>query len=71
MDGIKRCQAIMGSLLYYAQNINPTMLVAKGTISVAQSKGTEATTSAVTYLLDYCVTNLMAIIGLGGSAPKC
>eukprot|EP00957_Ditylum_brightwellii_P164622 12533974-Ditylum_brightwellii.AAC.1 len=33
------------------------MLVAIGTITAAQSKGTEATAKAVEHLLDYCVSH--------------
>eukprot|EP00957_Ditylum_brightwellii_P168831 12850804-Ditylum_brightwellii.AAC.1 len=52
--GIKRIQVILGTLLYYARQVDPTMLVAIITIAAAQSKGTEATSKAVEYLLDYC-----------------
>eukprot|EP00957_Ditylum_brightwellii_P052797 4003063-Ditylum_brightwellii.AAC.1 len=41
--GIKRIQVIIGALLYYARQVDPTMLVAIGTIATVQSKGTEAT----------------------------
>eukprot|EP00957_Ditylum_brightwellii_P097987 7463137-Ditylum_brightwellii.AAC.1 len=43
---IKRIQAIIGTLLYYARQVNPTMLVVIDTIAAAQSKGTEATAKA-------------------------
>eukprot|EP00957_Ditylum_brightwellii_P075183 5713009-Ditylum_brightwellii.AAC.1 len=39
---IKRIQAIIGTLLYYTRQVDPTMLVAIGTIAAAHSKGTEA-----------------------------
>ena len=38
------------------------MLVAIGSLSAAQSKGTEATAQKVTQLLDYCTTHPDAII---------
>eukprot|EP00957_Ditylum_brightwellii_P176998 13483385-Ditylum_brightwellii.AAC.1 len=44
-------------LLYYARQVDPTMLVTIGTIAAAQSKGTEATVKAVEYLLDYCISH--------------
>eukprot|EP00957_Ditylum_brightwellii_P001591 124435-Ditylum_brightwellii.AAC.1 len=55
--GIKRIQAIIGTLLYYARQVDPTMLVAIGTIAVAQSKGTEATAKAVLHLLYCCASH--------------
>eukprot|EP00957_Ditylum_brightwellii_P051020 3868777-Ditylum_brightwellii.AAC.1 len=51
--GIKRIQAIIAMLLYYARQVDPTMLVAIGTIAAAQSKDTEATAKRVEHLLDY------------------
>eukprot|EP00957_Ditylum_brightwellii_P177542 13523264-Ditylum_brightwellii.AAC.1 len=60
--GIKRIQAIIRMLLYYARQVDPTMLVAIGTIAVAQSKGTEAMAKAVEHLLDYCAPHPNAAI---------
>eukprot|EP00957_Ditylum_brightwellii_P140292 10689963-Ditylum_brightwellii.AAC.1 len=60
--GIKRIQAIIGTLLYYARQVDPTMLVAIGTIAEAQSKGTEATAKVVEHLLDYCASHPNATI---------
>eukprot|EP00957_Ditylum_brightwellii_P054336 4116842-Ditylum_brightwellii.AAC.1 len=60
--GIKKIQAIIGTLLYYARQLDPTMLIAIGTIAAAQSKGTEATAKAVEHLLDYCVSHPNATI---------
>eukprot|EP00957_Ditylum_brightwellii_P124738 9507349-Ditylum_brightwellii.AAC.1 len=51
--GIKRIQAIIGMLLYYARQLDPTMLLAIGTIAAVQLKGTEATAKAAEHLLDY------------------
>jgi hypothetical protein len=61
-DGIKRIQQITGTLLYYARAVDPTMLMALGTIAAQQSKGTEATATAIVHLLDYCATNPDATI---------
>eukprot|EP00957_Ditylum_brightwellii_P088350 6729943-Ditylum_brightwellii.AAC.1 len=52
-----RIQAIIGTLLYYTRQVDPTMLVAIDTIAATQSKGTEATAKAVEHLLDYCASH--------------
>jgi hypothetical protein len=50
---IKRLQQVIGTLLFYARAVDPTMLVALGTLAAAQSQGTEATADALTRLLNY------------------
>eukprot|EP00957_Ditylum_brightwellii_P054721 4146225-Ditylum_brightwellii.AAC.1 len=60
--GIKRIQAIIGTLFYYARQVDPIMLVVIGTIPAVQSKGTEATAKAVEHLLDYCASHPNATI---------
>eukprot|EP00957_Ditylum_brightwellii_P153381 11673961-Ditylum_brightwellii.AAC.1 len=60
--GIKRIQAITGMLLYYARQVDPTMLVVIGTIAAAQSKGTEAMAKVVEHLLNYCASHPNATI---------
>eukprot|EP00957_Ditylum_brightwellii_P016268 1223514-Ditylum_brightwellii.AAC.1 len=37
--------------------MDPTLLVAIGTIAAAQSKGTKATANVVEHLLDYCASH--------------
>jgi ABC-type methionine transport system permease subunit len=59
---------MIGTLLYYARTVDSTMLVALGTISAAQSTGTEATVAAVTQLLNYCATHPNAMIHFRSSA---
>ncbi len=61
-EGINRIQKITGTLLYYARAVDPTMLVALGTIAAQQSKATEATATAIVQLLDYCATHPNATI---------
>jgi hypothetical protein len=56
-DGIKRLQRITGTLLYYARAVDPTMLVALGTIAAQQSNSTEATADAIVQLSNYCATH--------------
>jgi hypothetical protein len=60
--GITRLQAIVGMLLYYAQAVDSTTLVALGSLASAQANGTEATAKACTHLLNYCVTHPNGII---------
>ena len=54
---ITRCQQIVGTLLYYAIAVDPTMLVALGELSSAQSKATEQTKKDLDWLLNYAATH--------------
>ena len=63
-----RLQEIVGTLLYYARAVDSTMLVALGTLASAQTKGTEATATAVTQLLNYCATHPDATLRYHSSA---
>jgi hypothetical protein len=62
----KRVQEIVGALLFYARAVDPTMLVALGTI--ASSKRTQDASKAVTQLLNYAATHPDAIIRYHASA---
>jgi hypothetical protein len=53
----QRLQEIIGTLLYYGRAIDSSLLVALGTLSAAQTKGTHATALACTQLLNYCATH--------------
>ena len=53
-DNIKTLQEQVGSLLYYARSVDPTILPAVTTISSLQSKPTKAVAAAMTRLLHYC-----------------
>ena len=55
--GLARIQRIIGTLLFYGRAINSTLVVALGTLSATQSKGTAATAQAITQLLNYCATH--------------
>lgn len=59
---IKRLQQITGTLLYYARAVDPTLLVALGTIAAQQSRGTATTNAAINQVLDYCHTHPNATI---------
>jgi hypothetical protein len=60
--GILRVQSITGTALFYARAVDPTALVAIGTISAEQAKATENTNKKITRLLDYFATHPNAII---------
>jgi hypothetical protein len=50
--GIKRVQKIVGSILYYAQAVDMTVLMALSSIAVEQTKATEKKMARCTQLLD-------------------
>jgi hypothetical protein len=54
---LKRLQEVVGTFLYYARAIDSTMLVALGSLASQQNNGTEATTIAITQLLNYAATH--------------
>ena len=54
--GIKEIQGIIGSFLYYARAVDPTMLTALNELSGEQSKPTTNTHTKVNLLLDYAHT---------------
>ena len=58
----KRIQQIVGSLLFYGRAVDPTFLVALGTIASQQNQPTEETAEAITQLLNYVATNPNATI---------
>ena len=59
---MKLIQQIVGTLLYLARAVDPTILVALNDISSQQSKPTETTMKHVHQLLDYIATNPNPII---------
>jgi hypothetical protein len=61
-EQITRIQQIIGTLLYYSLAVDPTMLVALGSIAATQSKATSTTAKAVVQLLDYAATHPDATI---------
>jgi hypothetical protein len=50
-------QDIIGTVLYYAQAVNPTLLAALSTIAACQSNGTRAVADACHQLLNYIATH--------------
>ncbi len=49
-------QQAVGMLLYYAQAVDPTMLVALGTIAEQQKQGTRQTLKVLNQLLNYAAS---------------
>jgi hypothetical protein len=48
---------VVGSLLYYAREVDPKMLIALSTLASAKAKGTSATADAMNQLLDCYATH--------------
>jgi hypothetical protein len=55
--GKKRIQQIVGSFLYYARAVDPTILMALSAIAAQQSTPTEYTRDRVNQFLDYMATH--------------
>jgi hypothetical protein len=55
--GKKRIQQILGSFLYYAHTVNPTILMALLAIASQQSNPTEETNGCIHQFLDYMATH--------------
>jgi hypothetical protein len=55
--GIKHVQQIVGSIFYYAQVVDMTVLMTLSSIAVEQTKATEKTMGRCIQLLDYLATN--------------
>ncbi len=61
-EGHKFIQAVTGTLLYYSQAVDPTMLVALNAIATQQASPTQKTMDRVKQLLDYCASQEDAIL---------
>jgi hypothetical protein len=62
MKDTTRIQEVLGTLLYYAQAINCTMITSIGSIATQQANTTTATMKAITQLLNYCATHPEAVM---------
>ena len=51
-DAIKRVQAIVGALFYYAQAVHNRLLVGLSAIGTQQAAATEQTAAAIDQILD-------------------
>ena len=56
-DGKKRIQGIIGSFLYYARAVDPTILMALSAIAADQANPTELTLKRINQFLDYMATH--------------
>jgi hypothetical protein len=59
---ITKIQKIVGTLLYYAVSVDPTLLVALGSIFSTQAKATQLTHDECVWVLDYVASNPNAVI---------
>ena len=56
-DEARNFQQVVGTFLYYAHSVDPTMLVILNSIASEQSKGTHAIAKKVVQLLNYTATH--------------
>ena len=61
-EGVKRVQKEVGSILYYARDVDLTVLMALSSIAAQQSKATKKTMNNTEQLLDYLATHPNATI---------
>jgi hypothetical protein len=54
--GIKWCQGVIGSLLFYARAVDNKLLMTISAIGASQASATESTLNEINKLLDYCTT---------------
>ena len=59
---IKQVQKIVGSILYYAQAVDMTVLMALSSIASEQTKGTNRTLEKAYQVLDYLATHPDAVV---------
>ena len=58
----KTIQQIIGTFLYYARAVDPTMVVALSTLAAEQAHATAKTQAAINQFLDYCHTHPSAAV---------
>jgi hypothetical protein len=56
-EDIKKAQQIVGTLLYTARAVDPTLIMTLSSLAARLSTATATTMDAITHLLDYCTTN--------------
>jgi hypothetical protein len=59
---ITRAQSIVGTLVYNARAVDPTLLIPLSALALQLSTDTATTIKAVSHLLDYCSTHLESTI---------
>ena len=66
-NSINLVQHIIGTLLYYAISVDPTILFSIGALASQQSKATQATRDATVWLLNYAASHPTATIRYNAS----
>ena len=61
-EAVNRFQQFFGTLLYYAQAIDPTMVKSLGSLASQQAESTNTTVKRMTQLLNYAATHPDATI---------
>ena len=61
-DDITKIKQIIGDVLYYARDVDGTLMTTLNKLASAKSKGTQATMQATNKLMDYCHTHSDATI---------
>ena len=61
-DDMTELQEIIGAVLYYARDVDGTLMTTLNELASAQSKGTQATMQATKNLMGYCHTHSDATI---------
>jgi hypothetical protein len=64
---IMRMQQVLGTLLYWARAVNPTIIPEISALASEQARATETTVEKLTELLNYCVRNPDATIQYAAS----
>eukprot|EP00957_Ditylum_brightwellii_P108784 8298631-Ditylum_brightwellii.AAC.1 len=60
-EGKCRIQQVIGTLMYYARAVDPTMLMLINAIAIQQARPTSKTLEDMTHLLNYCATHPDAV----------
>eukprot|EP00957_Ditylum_brightwellii_P084821 6449654-Ditylum_brightwellii.AAC.1 len=63
----QRIQQILGTLLFYAQAVDPTMLASINSIAVQQAVSTKQTAATIVKLLNYAATHPDAVVRYNAS----
>ena len=53
---------VVGKFLFYVRAVDPTMLQTLNDLATAQTRGTQATATAMTHFLNYCATHPNAVL---------
>eukprot|EP00957_Ditylum_brightwellii_P193148 14707147-Ditylum_brightwellii.AAC.2 len=56
-EGKRRIQQVIGTLMYYARAVDPTMLTSINAIAIQQANPTTKTAKTLTHLLNYCTSH--------------